>query len=228
MSGGKGTSGRGDRKLFVRVKTARGRSVSSQNWLKRQLNDPYVQRAKDEGYRSRAAFKLLELDRQFHLLKKGARVVDLGAAPGGWTQVAAAKVGKTGKVIGIDITPVEPIPGAEIIAMDFLDDAAPDRLKEMLDGEADLVMSDMAAPATGHKPTDHLKIMALCEAALMFAREGLKPGGAFVAKVLQGGTERSLLEEMKRSFARVAHAKPPSSRADSAEMYVVATGFRRT
>ncbi|HRK71182.1 MAG TPA: RlmE family RNA methyltransferase [Micropepsaceae bacterium] len=228
MSGGKGTSGRGDRKLFVRVKTARGRSVSSQNWLKRQLNDPYVQRAKDEGYRSRAAFKLLELDRQFHLLKKGARVVDLGAAPGGWTQVAAAKVGKTGKVIGIDITPVEPIPGAEIIAMDFLDDAAPDRLKEMLDGEADLVMSDMAAPATGHKPTDHLKIMALCEAALMFAREVLKPGGAFVAKVLQGGTERSLLEEMKRSFARVAHAKPPSSRADSAEMYVVATGFRRT
>lgn len=226
MSGGKGTSGRGDRKLFVRVKTARGRSVSSQNWLKRQLNDPYVQRAKDEGYRSRAAFKLLELDRQFHLLKKGARVVDLGAAPGGWTQVAAAKVGKTGKVIGIDITPVEPIPGAEIIAMDFLDDAAPDRLKEMLDGEADLVMSDMAAPATGHKPTDHLKIMALCEAALMFAREVLKPGGAFVAKVLQGGTERSLLEEMKRSFARVAHAKPPSSRADSAEMYVVATGFR--
>ncbi|HRE61374.1 MAG TPA: RlmE family RNA methyltransferase [Micropepsaceae bacterium] len=228
MSGGKGTSGRGDRKLFVRVKTARGRSVSSQNWLKRQLNDPYVQRAKDEGYRSRAAFKLLELDRQFHLLKKGARVVDLGAAPGGWTQVAAAKVGKTGKVIGIDITPVEPIPGAEIIAMDFLDDEAPDRLKEMLDGEADLVMSDMAAPATGHKPTDHLKIMALCEAALMFAREVLKPGGAFVAKVLQGGTERSLLEEMKRSFARVAHAKPPSSRADSAEMYVVATGFRRT
>jgi len=228
VSGGKGTSGRGDRKLFVRVKTARGRSVSSQNWLKRQLNDPYVQRAKDEGYRSRAAFKLLELDRQFHLLKKGARVVDLGAAPGGWTQVAAAKVGKTGKVIGIDITPVEPIPGAEIIAMDFLDDAAPDRLKEMLDGEADLVMSDMAAPATGHKPTDHLKIMALCEAALMFAREVLKPGGAFVAKVLQGGTERSLLEEMKRSFARVAHAKPPSSRADSAEMYVVATGFRRT
>jgi len=228
VSGGKGTSGRGDRKLFVRVKTARGRSVSSQNWLKRQLNDPYVQRAKDEGYRSRAAFKLLELDRQFHLLKKGARVVDLGAAPGGWTQVAAAKVGKTGKVIGIDITPVEPIPGAEIIAMDFLDDEAPDRLKEMLDGEADLVMSDMAAPATGHKPTDHLKIMALCEAALMFAREVLKPGGAFVAKVLQGGTERSLLEEMKRSFARVAHAKPPSSRADSAEMYVVATGFRRT
>lgn len=228
MTGGKGTSGRGERKLFVRVKTARGRSVSSQNWLKRQLNDPYVQRAKDEGYRSRAAFKLIELDKQFHLLKKGGRVVDLGAAPGGWTQVAAAKVGKSGKVIGIDITAVEPIPGAEIIAMDFLDEEAPQRLKEMLDGEADLVMSDMAAAATGHRPTDHLKIMALCEAALMFAREVLKPGGAFVAKVLQGGTERSLLEEMKRSFAKVTHAKPPSSRADSAEMYVVATGFRRT
>ncbi len=224
---GSGTSGRGDRKLFVRVKTARGRTVSSQNWLKRQLNDPYVQRAKDEGYRSRAAFKLIDLDNQFHLLKRGARVVDLGAAPGGWTQVATAKVGKTGKVVGIDITPVDPVPGAEIIAMDFLEEDAPARLKELLDGEADLVMSDMAASATGHRPTDHLKIMALCEAALMFAIEVLKPGGAFVAKVLQGGTERSLLESMKRSFARVTHAKPPSSRADSAEMYVVATGFRR-
>jgi 23S rRNA (uridine2552-2'-O)-methyltransferase len=213
----------------VRVKTARGRTVSSQRWLQRQLNDPYVAEAKKRGYRSRAAFKLLQLDDQFRFLKTGARVVDLGAAPGGWTQVAVERVhperGK-GVVVGIDLTPVEPIAGATVLAKDFYDDDAPQILTAELGGPADVVLSDMAASATGDPQIDHLRIMGLAEAAHDFAAEVLKPGGTFVAKVLRGGTERTLLERLKRDFARVKHVKPEASRADSAEMYVVATGFR--
>ncbi|MFN4281429.1 MAG: RlmE family RNA methyltransferase [Alphaproteobacteria bacterium] len=212
--------------LKVRVRTAKGRKLSSKLWLERQLNDPYVQAAKREGYRSRAAYKLAELDEKYKLLKPGMTVVDLGAAPGGWTQVAVAKVGPKGKVIGIDLTPVEPIPGATLITQDFLADEAPDQLKELLGGPADVVMSDMAAPATGHPQTDHLRIIGLCEAAAEFAREVLAPGGTFLAKVLRGGTEGTLLTRLKRDFTVVKHAKPPASRADSAEIYVIATGFR--
>ena len=214
------------RSMHVKLKTTKGRTVSQQRWLERQLNDPYVADAKAKGYRSRAAFKLVELDQKHRLLKRGGRVVDLGAAPGGWTQVAVERVGETGKGVGIDIAPVEAIAGAELIELDFLDESAPARLKDMLGGPADLVMSDMAASATGHRQTDHIKIMALCEAALDFALEVLKPGGAFVAKVLRGGTEGQLLQNMKKHFASVSHTKPPASRADSAEMYVVATGFK--
>src|SRR5215831_15897350 len=213
------------RRATVRVRTARGRTVSSQRWLQRQLNDPYVAEAKKRGYRSRAAFKLLQLDDQLRFLKPGARVVDLGAAPGGWTQVAVERV-KGGVVVGIDLTPVEPIAGATVLAKDFYDDDAPDALKSLLGGPADVVLSDMAASATGDPQVDHLRIMALAEAAHDFARQILKPGGTFVAKVLQGGTERRLLEQLKRDFAKVRHVKPAASRADSAEMYVVATGFR--
>jgi 23S rRNA (uridine2552-2'-O)-methyltransferase len=219
------TSGRG---LKTRVKSSGSRSVSSVRWLERQLNDPYVAEAKKRGYRSRAAFKLIQLDEKFHFLKPGARVVDLGAAPGGWTQIAAERVlrdGK-GKIVGIDLLPVEPVPGAEIIALDFMDESAPGRLKELLAGPADLVLSDMAAAATGHAPTDHLKIMALAEAALDFAREVLAPGGTFVAKVLQGGATQTLLIQMKLDFTSVRHVKPAASRKDSAEIYVVAQGFR--
>ena len=218
----------GGRGKTVKVKTARGRKISSTLWLERQLNDPYVQEAKRRGYRSRAAFKLLELDSKIGLLKASSRVVDLGAAPGGWTQVAAQKVriDKGGKVIGIDLTPMEPITGATLLQGDFLAEDVPDRLKAALNGPADLVLSDMAAPSSGHAPTDHLRIMALAEAAHAFAHEVLAPGGAFVAKVLQGGSERSLREALKRDFAQVRHIKPPASRSDSAEMYVVATGFR--
>jgi 23S rRNA (uridine2552-2'-O)-methyltransferase len=221
----------------VRVKTARGRTVSSQRWLQRQLNDPYVAEAKKRGYRSRAAFKLLQLDDQFRFLRPGARVVDLGAAPGGWTQVAVERVhpgrgrgdkggDKGGVVVGIDLTPVEPIAGATVLAKDFYDEDAPDILTERLGGPADVVLSDMAAAATGDPQIDHLRIMGLAEAAHDFANQVLKPGGTFVAKVLRGGTERTLLERLKRDFARVKHVKPEASRADSAEMYVVATGFR--
>ena len=217
----------------MRVKTARGRTVSSQRWLQRQLNDPYVAEAKKRGYRSRAAFKLLQIDDQFHFLKPGGRVVDLGAAPGGWTQVAVERVkpgqGKEkggGVVIGIDITPIEPIAGATVLAKDFYDDDAPAVLTELLGGPADVVMSDMAAAATGETQVDHMRIMGLAEAAHDFAREILKPGGAFVAKVLRGGTERTLLDRLKRDFEKVRHFKPEASRADSAEMYVVGTGFR--
>jgi 23S rRNA (uridine2552-2'-O)-methyltransferase len=213
------------RRATVRVKTARGRTVSQQRWLQRQLNDPYVAEAKKRGYRSRAAFKLMQLDDQVRFLKARARVVDLGAAPGGWTQVAVERA-KGGVVVGIDVTPVEPIAGATVLAKDFYDDDAPDALKALLGGPADVVMSDMAAPATGDPQVDHLRIMALAEAAHDFARQVLKPGGAFVAKVLQGGTERSLLDQLKRDFAKVRHVKPAASRADSAEMYVVGTGFR--
>lgn len=217
------------RRATVRVKTARGRTVSSQRWLQRQLNDPYVAEAKKRGYRSRAAFKLLQLDDQFRFLKPGARVVDLGAAPGGWTQVSVERVkaGKgTGVVVGIDITPVEPVPGATVIAKDFYDDDAPAELIALLGGPADVVLSDMAAAATGDTQVDHMRIMGLAETAHDFARQILKPGGTFVAKVLRGGTERTLLDMLKKDFARVRHVKPEASRADSAEMYVVGTGFR--
>jgi 23S rRNA (uridine2552-2'-O)-methyltransferase len=217
------------RRATVRVKTARGRTVSSQRWLQRQLNDPYVAEAKKRGYRSRAAFKLLQLDDQFHFLKSGGRVVDLGAAPGGWAQVAVERVkpGRSGGVvIGIDITPVEPVAGAVLLAKDFYDDDAPAMLKQLLAGPADVVLSDMAASATGDPQTDHLRIMGLAEAAHDFARQVLKPGGSFVAKVLRGGTERALLDRLKKDFAKVRHVKPEASRSDSAEMYVVGTGFR--
>ncbi len=217
----------------MRVKTARGRTVSSQRWLQRQLNDPYVAEAKKRGYRSRAAFKLLQIDDQFHFLKPGGRVVDLGAAPGGWTQVAVERVkpgqgpGKGGGVVvGIDITPVEPIAGATVLTKDFYYDDAPAILEKLLGGPADVVLSDMAAAATGETQVDHMRIMGLAETAHDFARHVLKPGGTFVAKVLRGGTERSLLDRLKHDFAKVRHIKPQASRADSAEMYVVATGFR--
>lgn len=228
-SGSKSTvtapTGRG---LTVRVKTAAKRSVSSARWLERQLNDPYVAEAKKQGWRSRAAFKLLQLDEKFHFLKAGARVVDLGCAPGGWTQVAAAKVFKAGggKIVGIDLLPVDPIPGADLIQMDFMLPEAPDALKALLQGEADVVLSDMAASATGHAQTDHLKIMALAETAYDFAAEVLAPGGTFIAKVLQGGATGTLLTSLKRDFAEVKHVKPAASRADSAEIYVVALKFR--
>ncbi len=220
-----GKSGGGGRTLKVRVKDKR-KSQSSKQWLERQLNDPYVQRAKREGFRSRAAFKLMEIDDKHHIFKPGGRVVDLGAAPGGWSQVAARRVGERGRVVGIDLLEMEALPGVEFAPIDFLDPAAPDRLKAMLDGPADVVLSDMAANATGHRATDHLKIMALVEAAAQFAGEVLKPGGAFLAKVIQGGTEGTLLAELKRRFATVKHVKPAASRADSAELYVLATGFR--
>jgi 23S rRNA (uridine2552-2'-O)-methyltransferase len=216
----------GPRDLAVRVKGAKGRSLSSKLWLERQLNDPYVARAKREGFRSRAAFKLLELDDRFHFLKPGARVVDLGAAPGGWSQVAAKRVGAKGRVIAMDLLPIDAIPGVDLVELDFLDADAPNRLKTMLDGPADVVLSDMAANATGHRTTDHLKIMALAEAALDFAREVLAPGGVFVAKVLQGGTEHQLLAGLKRDFRVVRHVKPAASRSDSAELYLLATGYR--
>lgn len=219
----------GTRALKVRVKTAGKRSLSSKLWLERQLNDPYVSRAKREGYRSRAAFKLIEIDDKARFLKKGARVVDLGAAPGGWSQIAARRVGapEQGKVVAIDILDMEPVAGVEFARFDFLDPAAPEKLKDMLGGPADIVLSDMAANATGHARTDHLKIMALVELAVEFAREVLAPGGAFLAKVLQGGTEASLLAQLKQDFAKVQHIKPPASRQDSAELYLLATGFRR-
>lgn len=223
--GGSGRTGR----IKVRVRTAKRRSTSSTRWLERQLNDPYVEKARAEGYRSRAAYKLIELDDRFHLLKPGARVVDLGAAPGGWSQVAAARVGSAGgkgRVVAIDILEMDAIPGVEVLHLDFLDDAAPERLKAALGGPADVVLSDMAPATTGHRQTDHMRIMALCEAALDFARQVLAPGGAFLAKVLRGGTEGALLADMKRDFAAVRHVKPPASRADSAELYVLATGFR--
>lgn len=210
----------------VRVKTAKKRSTSSTRWLQRQLNDPYVQQAKREGYRSRAAFKLLELDAKFGLLHPGDYVVDLGCAPGGWAQVAVRNVGTKGKVIGVDLLEVEPVAGADLFVLDFLADDAPDRIKARLHGRANLVLSDMAANTTGHAPTDHIRIMHLCETAYHFATEILAPGGAFVCKVLKGGTERELLKKMQQDFASVKHAKPAASRSDSAESYVVAKGFR--
>lgn len=211
------------------LRTASGRSVSSQRWLKRQIDDPYVRRAKSEGYRSRAAFKLIEIDDKHRILRPGQKVLDLGAAPGGWSQVAATRVKAGqggGRVVAIDLLEIEPIVGVEFAQLDFLDDDAPARLRKMLNGPADVVLCDMAANAIGHRKTDHLKIVALVEAAADFAREVLAPGGAFLAKVIQGGTEGDLLAALKRDFASVKHVKPPASRADSAELYVLATGFR--
>ncbi|MCX7899665.1 MAG: RlmE family RNA methyltransferase [Methylocystis sp.] len=226
---GKGSGREGGRSLKTRVKTARQRSLSSTLWLERQLNDPYVARAKREGYRSRAAYKLIEMDERYHLLKPGGRIVDLGAAPGGWSQIAAARVKSAegrGKVVGVDLLDMEPISGVEFAVKDFSDEDAPDFIKSMLGGNADGVMSDMAANATGHKATDHLRIVALAELAADFACDVLAPRGFFVAKVLQGGTEGELLARLKRDFATVRHVKPAASRADSAELYVLATGFR--
>lgn len=216
----------GSRGLHVTVKTAKKRSKSSAAWLHRQLNDPYVVQAKKEGYRSRAAFKLIEIDEKFHILSPGHRVVDLGCAPGGWAQVAVAKVGARGKVVGCDLLEVPEVPGATLIVKDFLEEDAPQTIKDLLDGKAHLVMSDLAANTTGHTPTDHIRIMHLCELAYDFALEVLAPGGAFVCKVLKGGTERALLKRMQKDFDTVKHAKPAASRADSAESYVVAKGFR--
>jgi 23S rRNA (uridine2552-2'-O)-methyltransferase len=218
-----------ERPLKVRLKTKKNRTVSQKRWLERQLNDPYVARAKREGLRSRAAYKLIEIDDKYRLLKPGGHVVDLGAAPGGWSEVAVKRVraGQGGKLAAIDILDMTPIAGVEFMKLDFLDPSAPERLRAMLDGGADVVLSDMAANATGHKKTDQLKIMALVEAAAEFAREVLRPGGSFLAKVLQGGTETTLLADLKRDFATVRHIKPQASRADSAELYLLATGFRR-
>ena len=215
-------SGRGPRQ---RVRTARGRTASSTRWLERQLNDPYVRRAKAENYRSRAAYKLLELDERFGLLKGANAVVDLGIAPGGWAQVVRRRSSKA-KVVGIDLLPTDPIEGVEILQMDFMDDDAPERLKAALGSPADLVLSDMAANTVGHPQTDHLRTMALVEAGLEFAKEILRPGGAYVAKVLAGGADNDLVAELKRHFTTVKHAKPPASRKDSSEWYVVAQGFK--
>ncbi len=250
---GKG-SGKGERQLSVRVKTSRGRTVSQQRWLQRQLNDPYVAKARREGYRSRAAFKLSEIDEKYALLKSGQRIVDLGCAPGGWLQVAARKIGlaqnDTGTgaepeaddggeqaarprrnnraaIVGIDLLPVDPMAGVTLFEMDFMADEAPEMLKSAMGGPADLVLSDMAANTTGHKQTDHLKIIGLAEAAAEFAAEILRPGGAFLVKLFQGGETASLITQLKRDYKLVRHVKPNASRADSSELYVLATGFRR-
>lgn len=237
-SGGAGGKGPGSgsspihgsgRSLAVRVKTAKKRSVSSARWLARQLNDPYVHAAKRDGYRSRAAYKLKELDEKYALLKGGMRVVDLGAAPGGWSQVVAEKIGggkKKGQLVALDILPMDAITDVSIIHADFTADDAPGKITALLEGKADLVLSDMAAPATGHNATDHLKIMYLAELAYDFARQILAPNGAFVCKLFQGGAEKDFLATLKKDFATVKHAKPPASRADSAETYLVAQGFR--
>jgi 23S rRNA (uridine2552-2'-O)-methyltransferase len=208
-----------------RIRTAKGRKPSSTRWLERQLNDPYVRRAKAENYRSRAAYKLLELDERFDLLKGAKAVVDLGIAPGGWSQVVRRRVPQ-GRVVGIDLLPTDPIEGVAILQMDFMDETAPDLLKDALGGDADLVLSDMAANTVGHQQTDHLRTMALVEAGLLFATEVLRPGGAYVAKVLAGGADNQLVAEMKRHFTTVKHAKPPASRKDSSEWYVIAQGFK--
>jgi 23S rRNA (uridine2552-2'-O)-methyltransferase len=208
-----------------RLKTAKGRTASSTRWLERQLNDPYVKRAKAEGYRSRAAYKLIELDEKFGLLKGVKGVVDLGIAPGGWSQVVRKKV-PAARVAGIDFLPTDPIDGVAILQMDFMDEDAPDKLREALAGEADLVLSDMAANTVGHPQTDHLRTMALVEAGMEFATEVLRPGGAYVAKVLAGGADNNLVAELKRHFTTVKHAKPPASRKDSSEWYVIAQGFK--
>ena len=231
---GENTSGRGQRDLKVKVKSARGRRMSSTLWLQRQLNDPYVKRAQADGYRGRAAYKILELDDKFRFLVPGARVVDLGCAPGGWCQVATKRVNamgdragkRQGTILGIDLQQVEPIAGCELHVLDFLDDGADDKVKGWLGGQADVVMSDMAASSSGHKQTDHLRIMALCEAAAYFAFDVLDEGGTFVAKVLAGGAEGDLQKLLKQQFTKVHNVKPPASRSDSSEKFVVATGFR--
>jgi len=228
------SSGRGQRDLRVRVKSAKGRKLSSTLWLERQLNDPYVQRAKREGYRGRAAYKILELDEKYRFLVPGARVVDLGCAPGGWLQVAIPRINalgeksgkKQGRIIGVDLQEVDPVPGAEIHVLDFLEDGADDKVKDWLGGEADVVMSDMAASSSGHQGTDHLRIVALVEAAAQLAFDVLAPGGTFVAKVLAGGAEGELQKLLKQKFTKVMNVKPAASRSDSSEKFVVATGFR--
>jgi 23S rRNA (uridine2552-2'-O)-methyltransferase len=221
--------GAGERRLKVQVRSRKGRSLSSKLWLERQLNDPYVARARREGYRARAAYKLMEIDDKFRFLKPGGIVVDLGAAPGGWSQVAADRVAAghgRGRVVAIDVSQLTGIEGVEFRQLDFLDSDAPAQLKAMLGGPADVVLSDMATNATGHKRTDHLRTMGLVEAAAEFASEVLKPGGTLLAKVLQGGTQHQLLARLKRDFATVRHVKPAASRSDSAELYLLATGFR--
>lgn len=217
-------SGRGGER--VRVRSGKGRTVSSRRWLERQLNDPYVHAAKSKGYRSRAAFKLIELDSKFHFLKKGARILDLGAAPGGWTQVAAQRIGETGHVVAIDILEMEPMPGVEIFHADLTDPEIPGQLKQALGGPADVVLSDMAASTTGHRATDHLRTTALLEAALDMAADVLKPGGIFIGKAFQGGATGELLARIKKNFHDVKHVKPPASRAESVELYLVAQGFK--
>ena len=227
-------SGRGQRDLRVKVKTARGRKLSSTLWLERQLNDPYVKRAQADGYRGRAAYKILELDDKFRFLVPGVRVVDLGCAPGGWCQVAVKRINalgtrqgkRVGTILGVDLQEVESIPGAEMHVLDFMEDDADAKVKAWLDGPADVVMSDMAAAASGHKQTDHLRIIALCEAAAYFAFDVLTPGGTFVAKVLAGGAEGELQALLKQKFTKVTNMKPPASRSNSSEKFVVATGFR--
>ena len=218
------SSGRGA--LRVKVKSAKGREVSSTRWLARQLNDPYVREAREKGYRSRAAFKLIELDLKFHFLKKGAVVLDLGAAPGGWSQVAAARAGETGRVVAADILEIAPIAGVETLQADIRDSGTPARLDAALHGPADVVLSDMAAPTTGHRPSDHLRTTALFEAALDVAEQVMKPGGVFIGKVFQGGATGALLARVKQRFREVRHVKPPASRAESVELYLVATGFK--
>ncbi len=230
----KNTSGRGQRELRVRVKTAKGRKLSSTLWLERQLNDPYVIRARKEGYRGRAAYKILELDDRYGFLTPGARVVDLGCAPGGWSQVAVPRVNSLGqnpkkpigRIIGVDLQEVEPISGVELYQLDFLADDADELVKGWLGGRADVVLSDMAAASSGHKATDHLRIVALVEAALDFAFDVLEDGGTFVAKVLAGGAENAMQTILKKNFKKVANVKPPASRSDSSEKFVVAMGFR--
>ncbi|MBV1904181.1 MAG: RlmE family RNA methyltransferase [Marinosulfonomonas sp.] len=230
----KNTSGRGARALRVKVKSARGRKLSSTLWLERQLNDPYVKLAKAEGMRGRAAYKIRDLDDKYRFLVPGARVVDLGCAPGGWCQIGAERVNALGEkkgkavgyILGVDLQEVEPVPGAEIHVLDFLDEGADDQVKAWLNGKADVVMSDMAAASSGHKQTDHLRIISLCEAAAYFAFDVLDEGGTFVAKVLAGGAEGELQKLLKTRFTKVANVKPPASRADSSEKFVVATGFK--
>lgn len=230
MANKKNGSSKGSRELHVRVKTAKGRRLSSKLWLERQLNDPYIVKAKKMGYRSRATFKLSEINEKYHLLKKDMHIIDLGCAPGGWLQYASAKIGidkGKGSLIGIDLQEVEPVVGCTIIQGDFLEQEMMDKLKELIpNGKVDMVMSDMAASSTGHKQTDHLKIIGLCEAALWFARQVLSPEGIFLAKVLQGGTERQILQDLRTDFKVVRHVKPSASRKDSSEMFVLATGFR--
>ncbi len=230
----KGDSGRGQRHLHEKVKTAKGRKMSSKLWLERQLNDPYVKRAVAENRRSRAIYKLIDIDDKFRFLKPGKRVIDLGCAPGGWSQIAAERVNATGEnggkaqgfVLGVDLQEVEPIAGVELMQLDFMDEGADDRVKAAMGGPADIILSDMAASSTGHRQTDHIRIIALCEAAAQFARETLNAGGIFVAKVLRGGADGDLLAQLKRDFTTVRHFKPGASRSDSAEIFVVAQGFR--
>ena len=228
--GGGGEQGGGSRKLTVKLRTAKGRKVGSTRWLQRQLNDPYVEEAKRRGYRSRAAFKLTEIDDRYHFLKPGMTVLDLGAAPGGWSQIAAERVGSAegrGQVVAVDLSPIEPLPGVEVLTQDVSADDAPAAIRAALKGgRADVVLSDMAAPATGHRSTDHLRVVALVEAALDLAEDVLKPGGTFLAKVFQGGAGGELVTRLKRSFAKVHHVKPKASRKESPEVYVLATGFR--